>query len=809
MKKLLTTLFALLMTAAGVQSQVSFGHAEKINRGWSFLRVDSAWNISERSEMKEKAFDDTRWRKVDLPHDWGVELPMSPDKGSCQGYLPGGVAWYRLHIPAGKLAEGRRHYIYFEGVYNYSEVYINGHLLGKRPSGFASFLYDMTPYLEKDGNVVAVRVNHGQEFDSRWYTGSGIYRNVWLVNAPEVHLAQWGTAYRLTAINKSKATVEVDVETTDERQGKSGKLSATVQLIDKDGKVAAAAKTAIGSREKKTVTLTVKNPQRWTLERPYLYTLRTVLNAPKTEDNDTSVVSAGLRTLDFSPNKGFALNGEWIKVKGVCVHDDAGVLGVAVPKEVWRRRLAELKDIGVNAIRLSHNPHAPEVYDLCDELGLLVMDEASDEWEFPKRKWMKGWNAGKPEFQGTYTYFEEWIDRDVADMVRRDRCHPSVFLWSIGNEVDYPNDPYSHPVLNGDGKEFTQPAYGGYKPEQPNAERIGIIAQRLAKIVKAIDPSRPTTGALAGVVMSNATAYPSAVDVVGYNYTESRYGIDHKTYPLRIIYGSENRHDLPAWKAVTDNEHIFGQFLWTGIDYLGESGQWPARGSSAGLLDLAGWRKPSGWYRATLWSTKPVCYIGTYRNFSRPGRGGNNRRNQRPNINAPGRWNWELGDSVMVVCITNGKDARLLLNGKETGGKPRRDEATGALMWSVAYEPGTLRCETDNGASYELVTTGKPSALKLTTDSVAHVFVEVVDENGNTVTTADNEVTLMVRGARLLGMEHGNITDATITGRQQRNRLRTHNGRLVAYIQPEEGEKRFTVRASSPFLEGQTLTVSR
>ncbi|MBP5196290.1 MAG: DUF4982 domain-containing protein [Bacteroidaceae bacterium] len=816
MKKLLTTLFALLMTTAGTQAQVSFGHAEKINKGWSFLRVDSAWNVSERPAMKEKAFDDTRWRKVDLPHDWGVELPMSPDKGSCQGYLPGGVAWYRLHIPVGKLTEGRRHYIYFEGVYNYSEVYLNGHLLGKRPSGFASFLYDMTPYLEKDDNVVAVRVNHAQEFDSRWYTGSGIYRNVWLVSAPEVHLAQWGTAYRLTAINKSKATVEVDVETSGEGRVKSEelkikneKLSATVELIDKDGKVVATAKTTIGSSEKKTVKLTVKNPQRWTLERPYLYMLRTVLNAAKAEDNDTSVVRAGLRTLDFSPNKGFALNGEWMKVKGVCVHDDAGVLGVAVPKEVWRRRLAELKDIGVNAIRLSHNPHAPELYDLCDEMGLLVMDEASDEWEFPKRKWMKGWNAGKPEFQGTYTYFEEWIDRDVADMVRRDRCHPCVFLWSIGNEVDYPNDPYSHPVLNGDGTGFTQPAYGGYKPEQPNAERIGIIAQRLAKIVKDIDPSRPTTGALAGVVMSNATAYPSAVDVVGYNYTESRYGIDHKTYPERIIYGSENRHDLPAWKAVTDNEHIFGQFLWTGIDYLGESGQWPARGSSAGLLDLAGWRKPLGWYRAALWSTKPVCYIGTYRNFSRPGRNGNNRRNQRPNINAPGRWNWEKGDSVNVVCITNGKDARLLLNGKEVGGKPGHDESTGALMWSVAYEPGTLRCETDNGAAYELTTTGKPYALKVTTDSVAHVFVEVVDEGGNTVTTADNEVTLMVRGARLLGMEHGNIADATITGRQQRNRLRTHGGRLVAYIQPEEGTTMFTVRASSPFLEGGTLTINR
>ena len=814
MKKLLTTLLAAFTAAAGIQAQVAFGHAEKINKGWRFLRVDSAWNISERPEMRERDFDDRQWRRVDLPHDWGVELPMSPDKGSCQGYLSGGVAWYRLRIPDGKLSPGRRHYIYFEGVYNHSEVYVNGQLLGKRPSGFASFLYDMTPCLREEGNTVAVRVDHGQEFDSRWYTGSGIYRNVWLVSAPEVHLAQWGTAYRLTAITKSKASVEVDVETTDDgrskkEEGRSKKegWNARVELIDRDGKTVASARTAIGSNEKKTVRLTVKNPQRWTLERPYLYTLRTVLLAPKAEDNDTSTVRAGLRTLEFSPDKGFALNGEWMKVKGVCVHDDAGVLGVAVPKEVWRRRLRELKDIGVNALRMSHNPHAPELYDLCDEMGLLVMDEASDEWEFPKRKWMKGWNAGAPEFQGTYTYFKDWIDRDVADMVRRDRCHPSVFMWSIGNEVDYPNDPYSHPVLNGDGKEFTQPAYGGYKPEQPNAERIGFIAQRLARVVKDIDSSRPTTGALAGVVMSNATAYPSAVDVVGYNYTESRYATDHKTYPERVIYGSENRHDLPAWKAVTDNEHIFGQFLWTGIDYLGESGPWPARGSSAGLLDLAGWRKPSGWYRAALWSEKPVCYIGTWRSFTRPGRDGN-RRNQRPNINASGSWNWEEGDSVNVVCITNGKDARLTVNGREIGVKPRRDEATGVLTWRVAWEPGTLRCETDNGASCELVTTGRPCALKLTTDSVAHVFVEVVDERGNLVTAADNEVTLNVRGARLLGMEHGNIGDAGINGRRQRNRLRVNGGRLVAYIQPDEDGKPFTVQAASPFLEGARLNVN-
>ena len=824
MKRLfILTLFAFLLGKAS--AQVSFGQAQLLNDDWRFLLVDSAWNVSESPDMKNPDFDDSRWRRVTLPHDWSVEQPMSPDKGSCQGYLPGGVGWYRKTLPQ-PLPESL--YIYFEGVYNHSEVYLNGHLLGKRPSGFASFLYDLTPYLRNDGqNVLAVRVDHSAEADSRWYTGSGIYRNVWLVSAPEVHLAQWGTAYRLKKISDTKAEIEVDVETTRPTRptrptpnpsliGRGGDtFSATVELMDANGEIVAKTQTAIGSQEKKTVKLTVRNPKRWSLDNPYLYTLRTILLPPSTINlqPDTSVVRAGLRTLEFSPNKGFALNGQWMKVKGVCVHDDAGVLGTAVPVEVWRRRVRELKAIGVNALRMSHNPHAPALYDICDEEGMLVMDEASDEWEFPKRKWMKGWNQGKPGFEGTYTYFEEWIDRDVADMVRRDRCHPCVFLWSIGNEVDYPNDPYTHPVLDGDGSGFTQPMYGGYKPGQPDAMRIGIIAQRLAKIVKDIDPSRPTTGALAGVVMSNQTAYPEAVDVVGYNYTESRYDQDHKAYPQRVLYGSENRHDLAAWKAVTDRDFIFGQFLWTGIDYLGESGTWPARGSTAGLLDLAGQRKPIGWYRASLWSEKPVCYLGTtgaYRSYE-ANRANRPNRAQPPHPYANDTWNYREGDRVRVMCYTNAENVRLFLNGQPLDVTMQRHEETGILYCDIDYQPGTLRCEADNGASYELKTSGKPAALRLTTDSLMHVFVEVVDEQGNLVKDADNMVTLFVQGGRLLGMENGNINNNAAPRRAPaywpNQQLRVSGGKLVAYIQSEKGQQ-VTVRASSPYLNDATISFS-
>jgi len=852
-RHLLSLMLAVMSLTASAQP--GFGTSACLRDGWRFVLADDSAAIA-------PSYDDSRWQRVVVPHDWGVTQPMSPDRGSCQGYLPGGIGWYRLHLTPEQLTavpedspSGHRFYIYFEGVYNRSTVYLNGHRLGYRPSGFASFLYDLTPHLRPgEDNVLAVRVDHSRQDDARWYTGSGIYRPVWLVTAPATHFALWGTSWKLKSINQKKAVVEVSL-TPDPSPKERGVYTFVVDILDATGNVVATSKSkplspstlnsqspsALNSQSPSTLNsqlstfnsqlsarpagtldpsrtfnsqlstfnfqLTIPSPHRWTLADPYLYKVRARLMQSGREI-DRSEMPLGLRTLEFSPDKGFALNGEWMKVKGVCVHDDAGVLGTAVPADVWKRRLLNLKAIGVNALRMSHNPHAPALYDLCDSLGLLVMDEASDEWEFPKRKWLKGWNQGTPGYEGTYDYFEEWIDRDVADMVRRDRCHPSIFLWSIGNEVDYPNDPYTHPILDGGTGGFTQPMYGGYKPGQPNAERIGRIAQRLAKVVRDIDDSRAVTGALAGVVMSNETAYPEAVDVVGYNYTESRYAEDHQRYPHRVIYGSENRHDLPAWRAVTDNEHIFGQFLWTGIDYLGESGPWPARGSTAGLLDLAGNIKPIGHYRAALWSTEPVCYIGTYPNGGQRGgrRGQQNRQWVSPY--APAVWNYEAGQPVRVVCYTNAATARLLLNGQPVGGEPTRDKDTDILYWDITYQPGTLRCEaltvpegspegvtvpegSPEGtvlATASIVTAGRPLTLRATADKttlhrpdeVAQIMVEVIDEQGNLVPLADNNITCMAQPpARLLGLENADIRDTSpLTDREQR----AHGGRLMAYI---------------------------
>lgn len=785
-------LLSLLSTFCLVSAQLSFGRPESFNEGWLFALEDNAG-------MSDPDYDDGKWRRLDVPHDWSIEGQLSPSLNSCTGYLPGGTAWYRKHFTVSDSLP--LHYIYFEGVYNRSEVYLNGHLLGKRPNGYVSFYYDMTPYLREGENVVAVRVDHSREADSRWYTGSGIYRDVYIIGAGRIHFEPWGLGWHAVRLTDNKGVVAVDLIARDETGGAGNDLRGEVRIFDAGGKAVARKNVVIKAGIPSTLNLEIPKPKRWSPDSPYLYTLKARLFSGG-EPVDSAETRVGLRTLEFSPDKGFAINGKNMKVKGVCLHHDAGTLGAVVPREVWRRRLMNLKGIGANAIRMSHNPQAPVVYDLCDELGLLVMDEGSDEWEFPKRKWVEGWNRGTPKYEGTYDFFEEWIERDITDMVLRDRNHPSVFLWSVGNEVDYPNDPYSHPIL--DGSSINQPMYGGYNPEAPDAERIGKIAKRIAGYIRRVDTSRPVTGALAGVVMSNHTEYPEAVDVVGYNYTENRYDEDHKTYPARIIYGSENGQDYGAWKSVRDKDFIFGQFIWTGTDYLGESGAWPSRGLHTGLLDFGSFPKPRGKFRASLWCEEPVAFLGTYR---KP------RRGNHLSIDAPGIWNYEEGDSVRVVCYTNASSARLLLNGEPAGDKKGFDDEAGMIFWDMPFKSGTLKVEALNVgdeviATDSLRTSGRPYALKVTSDvdslgndcGVAHLTVEVVDEDGIPVVLADNNVVCRIHGPlQLLGLEGSDNTDM---GDYRDNRQRVYGGRLLAYVKKmKEGKGKAKVVFSSPLLK--------
>ena len=784
----------LLVSGMDAYAQVSFGIPEKFNDGWLF-------QLGDEEDSYRPEYADSTWRHLSMPHDWSIEGTYSPDLASGTGYLPGGVAWYRKHFNHRASDAPEKTYIYFEGVYNRSDVYVNGHHLGNRPNGYASFMSDLTPYLKEGDNVVSVRVDHSRYADSRYYTGSGIYRDVYLVKSPATHIAQWGVGFETESVKGKKAKVKTRVAVENPVEG----LTVRTFLIDDSGKTVARASGK--ASDSCVLTMEVPDARLWSLDSPYLYTLRTDLLRDGMS-MDSSEIPVGIRTLGFDPDTGFSLNGKNMKVKGVCIHHDAGALGAVVPEEVWQRRLRRLKELGVNALRMSHNPQAPAVYDIADRIGLLIMDEASDEWEFPKRKWIKGWNKGKPGYDGSYDFFEEWIDRDVADMVRRDRNHPSVFLWSIGNEVDYPNDPYSHPVLDGNNSAISQPMYGGYNPDAPDAMRIGEIAKRLAKVVKGIDTSRPTTGALAGVVMSNETAYPEAVDIVGYNYTEDRYDIDHKAYPDRVIYGSENRSDYNAWKAVRDKDFIFGQFIWTGIDYLGESGAWPSRGLYTGLLDFAGNPKPRGQFRASLWSETPVTYIGTYPKL---------RRGDWLSIDAWDSWNYEQGEEIRVVCYTNSPKARLLLDGEVVGDIKDKDDATGIIHWDIPFAPGRLMAEGigedgDVESSYTVATSGRPYAITVSADrdsfekagDVAHVFINIVDENGNPVKLADNEVTVRINGpAELLALESGDNFDM---GNYRDNRQRVYRGKLLGYVKVLEAGP-VVITVTSPLLKSACLNL--
>ena len=798
MKKKIVSILVCLLCGLSMSARPLFGDARLFVNDWRFKLQDDA--VIKLDANVEK------WRKVTLPHDWSVEGKYSYTFASATGYLPGGMGWYAKSFTVPQESKGKKVFIYFEGVYNRSKVYLNGHLLGERPNGYVSFMYDLTPYLKygDEVNDLRVQVDHTKYNDSRWYTGSGIYRDVYLVTADPTHVDLWGT-YCITENVTSKKADFVVQTTLRNEQDKKVKAQVELTLSEKaTGKLVAQSKKSIGLVANDSVVvkqvMKVKSPKMWSIKNPQLYTLRTTLYVDG-KPTETNEISTGVRTLRYDPNEGFFLNGENTKLKGVCIHHDAGCLGAAVPREVWKRRLERLQDMGCNAIRMSHNPQAPDVYELCDEMGFVVMDEAFDEWEYPKRKWVEGWNVGKPGYDGSADFFNEWCERDLRDMILRDRNHPSIIMWSIGNEVDYPNDPYSHPVL--ETGTINQPVHGGYLKDAPKAERLSEISAKLAKVVKTYDLSRPVTAALAGVIMSNHTDYPFNVDICGYNYTENRYELDHKTYPNRVIYGSETGRGINEWKAVRDSKYIFAQFIWTGLDYLGESGRYPSRGLNTGMIDFAGFLKPEGYLRKVMWSEEPVAYVGT----TIPPRGG--RGYQR---GAQPMWNYRDGMEIAAVASFNTPYARLVLNGKVVGEERPYNSDTYMTSWVIPYEKGTLTVEGLNEerevvTEYTLKTTGRPDSIAAQVDNdeiscnrgVAQIEIQIVDENGLPVFLADNKIQCMTFGPiRLLGLESGSNSD--MTDNKARSK-RVHNGRLVAYVQATGEPGRAGISFTSAWLK--------
>lgn len=871
-----------------------------INENWKFHLGDCepAWY---------KGFDDGGWREVRLPHDWSVELPFDRANSSGTGYVSGGIGWYRGRFTLPEKWRGKCVRLVFDGVYKNSQVWCNSYYLGRRPNGYVTFSYDITPFARfGEENEVSVKVVHTDLADSRWFTGSGITRSVHLTVQEPVHPAQDGVFFEAKEISFEQgkavqAQVQVTLELVNALEKPAGIGAAAdqgcctdgagaakeengcennfghvgeevkdcaggtvytkvrAQLLDADGRVALelSGETAVEPEKqvlaRQTVhspaqtegvgavlclTGTLANPRLWSVEHPELYRLRVFLSPKGQPEYQVFEESVGVRTFRFDPDLGFFLNEENRKIKGVCVHHDGGCLGAAMTTEVWQRRLSILKECGCNAIRCSHNPHMPELYALCDRMGFLMMDEAFDEWENPKNKWSTGHNVYPPRHQGYYEEFPQWHEADLKAMVRRDRNHPSVILWSIGNEIDYPNDPYCHPsfaAMTGNNDADKPAAERQYNPDKPNAERLSVLAARLSGMVRQEDKSRPVTLAAAFPELSADLGFLDSLDVAGYNYKEHLYEADHRRFPKLPILGSENSHDYAAWKAVRDHDYISGKFLWTGVDFLGEAHGWPVRGSLAGLLTLAGDKKPEFYQTASFWKDSPVLHLST-----KPA----------PEEGQPPRWtplkdcwNYEAGQAVTAVVMSNAPEVALFLNGREVGRQKGCGE-DGMFTFSVAYEPGELKAVSYGGTkdaegrtadscgekeagnilqTVSLYTSGPAESLRASLWQAEELLIgksqkdagrengylfqisaELLDASGHRCTADDRRVTVEVTGGgELAGLENGNLSDDSP---YPANHRKTWLGRLTAYVR-RTGPEKIAVHLRADGVEEETMYI--
>lgn len=791
-----------------------------LNNNWKFHLEQT--DSPDYSNAWYKGFDDTGedWQSVTLPHDWSGSLPFSQEYSSGTGYLAGGYGWYRLHFQIPEEFRGKKLTLCFDGVYKNAQVWCNTYHLGKHPYGYVPFYFDITDKVcfGDEENVVSVKVSHPDLADSRWFTGSGIYRKVSLLAEEPVHPTINGIFFTtLNESNAQTAAVQISHELINELS-EAADVSVVAQLFDAEENMVweKQEQAAFNPGEKKTVSVTgsISDPHLWSVSDPYLHTLRVNLAVNSGDFYQVFESKVGIRTCLFDPDKGFFLNGENMKIRGICMHHDGGCLGAAMTRETWARRLEQLKEMGGNAIRTSHNPHMPEFYDLCDELGLMVMDEAFDEWENPKNKWSTGHNVYPPKHQGYAEDFPEWHGRDLESFILRDRNHPCVIMWSIGNELDYPNDPYVHPLfqeMTGNNDANKPSAERIYNPNKPNMERLAPITKELAEIVRRHDTTRPVTLAASFPELSTRLHVLDPLDLICYNYKEHLYEEDHKRFPDMAIIGSENWHDLYAWKAVTDHDYVCGLFVWTGADYLGEAIGWPYRAYLTGYLNMAGFPKYYYDWGKSFWTRKPCAALYT---CSYTG------ENAETTLVKP-VWNYSAGEKILVRCYTNLPHAELFLNGHSLGTCNGWNEL-GTMDWIIDYEPGELyvkaySVESDGpeitADASEPGARGEASCV-LTTPAatrnvvlnrwkspicsphvnyIEQVEVSLTDDNGILAAHEALPVAVSVSGdGELIGLENGDQTDVTSYTEHWR---RTTDGRLIAFVR-RTGNGAITVKAS-------------
>lgn len=829
MKRILITLIAAV--AALVPAAARDSRAAGFNDGWRF-------HLGEVAGAEAPGYDDSGWRKLDLPHDWAIEGDFSKDNpsGTGGGALPGGIGWYRKSFDLTKEDLKKQIYIDFDGVYMNSTVYVNGHRLGTRPYGYISFSYDLTPWLHAGRNVVAVHVDNAEQPNSRWYSGCGIYRNVWLRKLNPVHVAMWGTFVTTPEVSDKEAVVNVatEIENSGRKQQKVGLRTA---LLSPSGRVVASHDTTLsvapGTASVEGVRIRVDKPELWSTRTPVLYTVRSTVSDSRGKTIDEYMTPIGLRSFRFDAKTGFSLNGERMKINGVCLHHDAGALGAVVNKAAIRRQLQIMKDMGVNAIRSSHNPPAPELADLCDEMGLLFMDETFDMWR--KKKTAHDYAR----------YFNEWHERDMDDLIRRDRNHPSIIMWSIGNEVlEQWNDAAADTLSL---EEANLILNFGHSKEQLAAEgEVNVnmlLTQKLADRVRSLDPTRPVTAGCNEPNPGNNLFRSGALDIIGYNYHDSDFASVPQNFPGKPFIVTESvsglatrgYYDMPAdsmhiwperwdkpffnktfscssfdnchvpWgnthagtmRHVRDNDFISGQFVWTGFDYIGEPTPygWPARSSYFGIVDLAG--IPKDIY---------YMYQGEWR----------------PDVNVlhllP-HWNWEPGRVVDVWAYYNNADeVELLLNSRSLGTRSKGPDDF-HVSWQVPFEPGTLTAISRRGgrevARAERRTAGAPAAIRLTPDrseinadgtDLSYVLAEVVDKDGNVCPWADNQIFFEVEGPAFnAGVDNGSPISLE---RFKDNKRRAFYGKAMLIVQNAGGRTgTATVRATSEGLAPAETTI--
>jgi beta-galactosidase len=790
---------------------------ESFDFDWKFSPGDFPAHLTE--------FSDSGWRSVSLPHDWSIEGPFDENHPSsdCGAYLPTGIGWYRKHFRIPESYKDRKLTIEFDGVYQNSEVWVNAQWVGKRPYGYVPFFYDLTPHINfSKENVIAVKVDNSRQTNCRWYSGSGIYRHTWLLVTNKLHVAPWGVFVTTPQVSKDAASVQVRTKIQNEGQT-IARCTLVSNLLDHEGKLVQSAEgtqeIAAGAEFEFVQVLNVNEPRLWSVADPCLYHVHSTVRTPG-EDSDDYDMSIGIRHATFDADRGFLLNGERVKLRGVCLHHDGGCLGAAVPERVWERRLEILRETGCNAIRICHNPCAAEFLDLCDRMGFLVMAEAFDEWKVPK---------GQIGPNGYANYFDEWYERDVQNFVRRDRNHPSIVLWSAGNEM-------------------------GDQQAENGAQTLG----KLLEVFHTEDPTRMVTAGCDHIQSEppSETVRPeflALLDVVGYNYAdrwrdrrEKYYSIDRHAFPQRHFIGTESesiggiRGEYPELfpdnapisllpfsrgrnvdveqllKFVTTYDYVAGDFMWTGIDHLGEA-RWPMKGSSTGVIDSCGFKKDGFYFYQSQWVQEPVLHIFPH-------------------------WNWKgkEGQVISVSCYTNCETVELFVNGRSFGVKgyefPRlgmelrwgnlperakvlRTTADLHLSWDVPYEPGMLRALGGRAgkvvSTAEIATTGEPAAINLSVDrgiiaadgrDVSHFVVRIVDDKGTVVPTANDEIRFELEGeGKLIGVDSG---DPASHEDYRSNRRHAFNGLALAIAQSTGKPGKIHLTASSPGLQTASVNVT-